>query len=97
MISVRDALDRVLQGLPSLGGEQVALTAARGRVLAAPIQAPRDVPPFRNSAMDGYAVCASDSGRRGIGARGSAARARDRRRRRGGEPGGARAARRSAS
>jgi molybdopterin molybdotransferase len=60
MISVRDALDRVLQDLPRLGGEQVALTAARGRVLAAPIQAPRDVPPFRNSAMDGYAVRAAD-------------------------------------
>jgi molybdopterin molybdotransferase len=61
MISVRDALDRVLQGLPRLGGEQVALTAARGRVLAAAIQAPRDVPPFRNSAMDGYAVRATDT------------------------------------
>jgi molybdopterin molybdotransferase len=60
MISVRDALDRVLVDLPRLGGEQVALTAARGRVLAAPIQAPRDVPPFRNSAMDGYAVRAAD-------------------------------------
>jgi molybdopterin molybdotransferase len=60
MISVRDALDRVLQGLPRLGGEQVALAAARGRVLAAAIQAPRDVPPFRNSAMDGYAVRAAD-------------------------------------
>ncbi len=60
MISVRDALDRVLHGLPRLGGEQVALTAARGRVLAAAIQAPRDVPPFRNSAMDGYAVRSAD-------------------------------------
>src|SRR5262250_634505 len=60
MISVRDALDRVLQGLPRLGGEQVALTAARGRVLAADIAAPRDVPPFRNSAMDGYAVRSAD-------------------------------------
>src|SRR5262245_49261165 len=60
MISVRDALDLVLQSLPQLGSEQVALTAARTRVLAAPIQAPRDVPPFRNSAMDGYAVRAAD-------------------------------------
>lgn len=56
MISVRDALDRVLDGLPRLGAEQVALTRARGRVLAATIDAARDVPPFRNSAMDGYAV-----------------------------------------
>jgi molybdopterin molybdotransferase len=60
MISVRDALDRVLEGLPRLGGEQVALTAARGRVLAVDVSAPRDVPPFRNSAMDGYAVVSAD-------------------------------------
>jgi len=60
MISVRDALERVLDDLPRLGGEQVALTGARARVLAAPIDAPRDVPPFRNSAMDGYAVRSVD-------------------------------------
>jgi molybdopterin molybdotransferase len=60
MISVRDALDRVLDGLPRTGAEQVALTAARGRVLAEAIQAPRDVPPFRNSAMDGYALRSAD-------------------------------------
>ena len=60
MISVRDALDRVLDGLPRLGSEQVPLRAARGRVLAAGIDAPRDVPPFRNSAMDGYAVISAD-------------------------------------
>src|SRR5512147_2478463 len=60
MISVRDALEHVLQGVPRLGGEQVPLTAARARVLAAAIQAPRDVPPFRNSAMDGYAVRSAD-------------------------------------
>jgi molybdopterin molybdotransferase len=60
MISVRDALDRVLDGLPRLGSEQVALTQARARVLTASITAPRDVPPFRNSAMDGYAVRSAD-------------------------------------
>ena len=60
MISVRDALDRVLEGLPRLGGEQVALTHARARVLGAAIRAPYDVPPFRNSAMDGYAVLSAD-------------------------------------
>jgi molybdopterin molybdotransferase len=60
MISVRDALDRVLDGLPRTGAEQVALTAARGRVLAEALKAPRDVPPFRNSAMDGYALRSAD-------------------------------------
>ncbi|MBX3023350.1 molybdopterin molybdotransferase MoeA [bacterium] len=60
MISVREALDRVLEDLPRVGGEQVPLAVARGRVLAEAIQAPRDVPPFRNSAMDGYAVRQAD-------------------------------------
>lgn len=60
MISVRAALDQVLEDLPRVGGEQVPLAAARGRVLAASIAAPRDVPPFRNSAMDGYAVRSAD-------------------------------------
>lgn len=60
MIAVDEALARVLEGLPRLGAEQVALTAAAGRVLAAPVVAPRDVPPFCNSAMDGYAVRHAD-------------------------------------
>ena len=60
MISVREALDRVLQDLPRMGGEQVSLPAVRGRVLAEAVRALRDVPPFRNSAMDGYAVRSAD-------------------------------------
>ena len=36
--------------------ESVPLTAARGRVLAADVIAPLDLPPFDNSAVDGYAV-----------------------------------------
>ena len=61
MISVREALACVLGELPRLGAEQVAVTRARGRVLAEAIRAPRDVPPFANSAMDGYAVRAADT------------------------------------
>jgi len=60
MISVRQALDLVLEGLPRTGQESVPLGAAGGRVLAADVAAPRDVPPFRNSAMDGYAVRSAD-------------------------------------
>lgn len=60
MISVRQALDLVLQELPRTGQETVPLASARGRVLAAAVEAPRDVPPFRNSAMDGYAVRSAD-------------------------------------
>src|SRR5262245_52333210 len=36
--------------------ETVPLTAARGRVLAADVTTPLDLPPFDNSAVDGYAV-----------------------------------------
>jgi molybdopterin molybdotransferase len=40
--------------------EIVPLVAARGRVLAADLIAPVDLPPFDNSAVDGYAVCHAD-------------------------------------
>ena len=36
------------------------LAAARGRVLAADVIAPLDLPPFDNSAVDGYAVRHAD-------------------------------------
>ena len=60
MISVREALELVLQNLPRVGTEQIALPASLGRVLGDAVQATRDVPPFRNAAMDGYAVRAAD-------------------------------------
>jgi molybdopterin molybdotransferase len=60
MISVRTALDLVLADMHPLGTERVALPQALGRILAEPVQATRDVPPFRNAAMDGYAVLAAD-------------------------------------
>src|SRR5437667_3847812 len=65
MISVREGLDLILRDLRHLGTEQVALTHAAGRVLAEPVCATRDVPPFRNAAMDGYAVRAADVARAG--------------------------------
>ncbi len=60
MISVQEALQTVLRDLPRLGSEQVSLRASHGRVLANSVRAGRDVPSFRNSAMDGYAVRAAD-------------------------------------
>ena len=60
MISVRTALDLVLADIHPLGAERIALSQALGRTLAQPVQATRDVPPFRNAAMDGYAVLAAD-------------------------------------
>ncbi len=60
MISVRAALDTVLENVAPLGTECVGLRVAPRRVLAESIRAPRAVPPFRNAAMDGYAVRAAD-------------------------------------
>ncbi|MBS3799373.1 MAG: molybdopterin molybdotransferase MoeA [Thioalkalivibrio sp.] len=42
--------------------EEVALDAALGRTLAAPVMARLDVPPAAVSAMDGYALRAADTG-----------------------------------
>jgi len=42
------------------GYEHVALRAALGRVLAEDIRSQLNVPPYANSAMDGYAVCGDD-------------------------------------
>lgn len=56
MISVHDALTTILETVPSLAGERTSLLQAVGRVLAEDIHSEREVPPFANSAMDGYAV-----------------------------------------
>ncbi|MGH7264997.1 MAG: molybdopterin molybdotransferase MoeA [Candidatus Rokuibacteriota bacterium] len=61
MLTVEEALVRVLAGIPVLGAETVGLTSALGRVLARPIVAGRDLPPWDNSSMDGYAVRARDT------------------------------------
>ncbi|MGA2006339.1 MAG: gephyrin-like molybdotransferase Glp [Solirubrobacteraceae bacterium] len=57
-----DARSLVLERARPLTGETVALADALDRVLAERICAADDVPAFDNSAMDGYAVRASDSG-----------------------------------
>jgi molybdopterin molybdotransferase len=45
---------------PVAGTERVALHGARGRVATADLVAPVDLPPFHNSAVDGYAVRHAD-------------------------------------
>ena len=63
MIPVDAALDIVLKHTPSLGAEEVPLSEALGRVLAEDVSTDSDLPPFDRSAMDGYAVRASDVAR----------------------------------
>jgi len=60
MISVEDALKRILSAVVVLETEERPLLAAAGQVLAEDIHADYDVPPLDNSAMDGYAVRAGD-------------------------------------
>ena len=61
MLSVEEALAQLVDGLGQTEPEDVALTESVGRV---PVQrmltAAFDVPPFANSAMDGFAVIAAD-------------------------------------
>ncbi|KRE18086.1 molybdopterin biosynthesis protein MoeA [Bosea sp. Root381] len=45
---------------PVAGTERIALAEADGRVLAEEVAAPLDLPPFANSAVDGYAVRFAD-------------------------------------
>ncbi len=56
MISVNQAVEQVLKRISPLSGEEVALIEANARVLCENIRAHRSVPPFANSAMDGFAV-----------------------------------------
>lgn len=60
MISVSEARARILASLSAVGTETVALPDAWGRVLAEEIAARLPLPPADVSAMDGYAVRASD-------------------------------------
>jgi molybdopterin molybdotransferase len=60
LISVAEALDRVLAHAAPLPPEQVPLDDALGRVLAADLKALRTQPPGDLSAMDGYAARAAD-------------------------------------
>ncbi len=60
MISADEALRTVLDNVAPLGIERIPILAGLGRVLAEEIRSARDIPPFDNSAMDGYAVRAVD-------------------------------------
>lgn len=60
MLELEDAQQRLLSVIAPRPAETVPLPHAAGRFLAEDIAAPMDLPPFDNSAMDGYAVRAAD-------------------------------------
>ncbi len=60
LLPVEEARARILAGVKPMAPENVPLAQALGRVLAKPLSAKRDQPPFNSSAMDGYAVRSED-------------------------------------
>ncbi len=60
MLSVSEAQQAILANIKPLDPETVPLLEALGRVLAEEVVADTPLPPFANSAMDGYAVRAAD-------------------------------------
>ena len=61
MLTVEEALQQILARASVLETEGVDVTSALGRSLAEPIISGREIPPWANSSMDGYAVRASDT------------------------------------
>jgi molybdopterin molybdotransferase len=65
LISIAEARDRIAAAIDgALGVEELVVGDALGRVLAERVSAAGDVPPFPNSAMDGFAVRACGAGER---------------------------------
>src|SRR5690625_3044279 len=60
-IPVKEAVQKVINHCTYSNTETVSLEDAYGRILAEPILAEHDVPPFNRSAYDGYAIRAVDS------------------------------------
>lgn len=61
MLTVEEALEQILSRTPVLETESVDVTGALGRVLAEAVVSRREIPPWPNSSMDGYAVRAGDT------------------------------------
>lgn len=60
-LSFEQALQRIQQSIsPIRGKKNVTIREAAGHILANDVTSPMDVPPFINSAMDGYAISAED-------------------------------------
>ena len=61
MVTVKEALARILDSVEILSLEKTDILSALGRVIGEDIHAPRHIPPKDNSAMDGYAVRSEDT------------------------------------
>jgi molybdopterin molybdotransferase len=61
MLELEEAQSLLLARVHPLPEEEIKLSEACGRILASSVRAPIDLPPFDNSAMDGYAVRSEDT------------------------------------
>jgi molybdopterin molybdotransferase len=61
LISVEQALEKVLEHIEILGAEEAPILGCLGQVLAEDVLSEINIPPLDNSAMDGYAVRAADT------------------------------------
>jgi len=61
VISVDEALEKVLEHIDILEAEESSIPGCLGQVLAEDISSPFNIPPLDNSAMDGYAVRSADT------------------------------------
>jgi len=61
MLSVEEALDKILSHISVLTSEEKPILECQGQVLAEDIRSAINIPPLDNSSMDGYAVRAADT------------------------------------
>jgi molybdopterin molybdotransferase len=61
VLTVHEALHRCLATVPAVQNERVPLNLALGRVLTEDVVSQTSLPPWDNSAMDGYAVRSADT------------------------------------
>lgn len=61
MLTVEEALAQILARVRVLESETIDVSASLGRVLAEPVVSRREIPPWPNSSMDGYAIRAGDT------------------------------------
>ena len=61
LVSIEEAQRLILERAVPLPSERVPIDEAAGRVVVEPVRAAADLPPFASSAMDGFALRASDS------------------------------------
>ena len=61
MISVEEARGKILEHFVTLDSKSVSILDSLGLIVSESVKSPLNIPPFNNSAMDGYAVISEDT------------------------------------